>query len=98
MKIILAVLLVLSVLAACKEKNPVAEYGDTMVNSYQKGKQAAVDGNLDAVQKALQAYHAANDKYPEKLEEIDPLLGGTNVDFSKYNYDPQNGTVTLNPN
>ena len=30
---------------ACDEKlkNPVAQYGDTMVNSYQKGKQAGID-------------------------------------------------------
>ena len=91
---------ILAVIIACDEKpkNPAAEYGDVMVNSYQKGKQAGVDGNLDAVKNALQAYHAANDKYPQNLDEIKPLLGGTEMDFSKYDYNPENGTVILKIN
>ena len=95
------VLLAISVsIFACKEKprNPVAEYGDVMINSYQKGKQAGVEGNLDAVRNAVQAYHAANDKYPQNLDEINPLLGGTAVDFSKYNYNSETGTVNLKSN
>ena len=32
------------------------------------------------------------------LAEIKPLLGGTEVDFSKYDYNPENGTVTLKIN
>lgn len=88
----------MSFLFACQEKpkNPVAIYGDTMINSYEKGKQAGEAGNLDAVKKALAAYHAANDKYPENLEEIKPLVG-QNLDISIYDYNPRNGTVTLKP-
>lgn len=94
-KLFFSVAILFAVLA-CNEKpkNPVAEYGDSMINSYQKGKQAGEEGNLDAVRKAIQAYHAANDKYPQNLEEIMPLLGSA-VDFSKYDYNPENGTVTL---
>lgn len=86
----------MTLLFSCQEKpqNPVAIYGDTMINSYEKGKQAGEAGNLDAVKKALAAYHAANDKYPENLEEIKPLVG-RNLDMSRYDYDPQNGTVAL---
>ncbi len=86
----------ISFLFACQEKpkNPVATYGDAMVTSYEKGKQAGVAGDLDAVKKALEAYHAANDRYPETLEEIKPLAG-QNLDMSKYDYNPQNGSVTL---
>ena len=89
----------LAIIPACDEKpkNPVAEYGNTMMNSYQRGKQAGVSGNLDAVKNAIQAYHAANDKYPQNLDEIQPLIG-SQVDFSKYDYDPQSGTVTLKIN
>ena len=90
---------ILIVIAACDEKpkNPAAEYGDAMINSYQKGKQAGVEGNLDAVRKAVDAYHAANDKYPQDLDEVQPLIGSA-VDFSKYDYNPQTGTVTLKTN
>ena len=100
MKRLFFAVVILAFSLACdnKPKNPVAEYGDTMINSYQKGKQAGVEGNLDAVKKAIQAYRAANDKYPQNLEEIKPLLGGTELDFSKYDYNPENGTVTLKIN
>jgi hypothetical protein len=91
---------ILGVILACDEKpkNPVAEYGNTMINSYQKGKQTSVDGNLDAVKNAVNAYHAANDKYPQNLDEIKPLLGGSDMDFSTYDYNPENGAVTLRIN
>ena len=97
MKNLLLMLSITAVLFGCdqKQKNPVSEYGDTMINSYQKGKQAGIDGNLDAVRQAVKAYNAANDKYPQNLDEINPLLGGTVVDFSKYDYDPQTGRVNL---
>lgn len=83
-------------LFACQEKpkNPVAIYGDTMIDSYQKGKQAGESGNLDAVKKALAAYYATNEKYPRTLDEIKPLLN-QNLDISVYDYDPGTGSVAL---
>ena len=90
------ILLVSLFIFSCEEKpkNPVAEYGDTMINSYQKGKQAGETGNLDAVRSAIRAYHASNDRYPQNLEEIKELLG-SELDLSKYEYNPQNGTVNI---
>lgn len=100
MKRLFLTVVIFAFILACdqKPKNPVAEYGDVMINSYQKGKQAGVEGNLNAVKNAIQAYHAANDKYPQQLDEIKPLLGGTEMDFSKYDYNPENGAVTLKIN
>lgn len=108
MKRFIIAVAILTVILACDEKpknpvaektnNPVAQYGDTMVNSYQKGKQAGIDGNLDAVRKAVQAYHATNDKYPQNLDDIKPLLGGSDMDFANYDYNPENGTVNLKSN
>jgi hypothetical protein len=91
--------IILTFILACEEKpkNPMAEYGDAMINSYQKGKQAGEDGNLDAVRKSIQAYHASNDKYPQSLEEIKSLLS-SEVDFSKYDYNSESGAVTLKTN
>lgn len=96
MKILCFVTCLLSLFVACdqKPKNPVSEYGNTMMDSYQKGQQAGEIANLDAVKKAVQSYHAANDKYPQNLEEIKDLIG-SQVDFSKYDYEPQSGAVSL---
>lgn len=96
MKILLFPVVILSFILACeqKPKNQVSEYGNAMINSYQKGKQAGETVNLDTIRKALQAYHAANDKYPHDLDEIKSLIGHE-MDFSRYDYNPLNGTVSL---
>jgi hypothetical protein len=81
---------------ACDEKpkNPVSEYGDALIGAYTSSKQAGKEANLDAVKKAVQAYRAANDKYPAVLEDVGDLIGG-NVDFSLYAYNPETGEVSL---
>jgi len=81
---------------ACDEKpkNPVSEYGDALIGAYTTGKAAGEAANLDAVKKAVQAYRASNDKYPAVLEDVGDLISG-NVDFSKYDYDPETGQVSL---
>ena len=89
-------ILVLFFLSACEEKpkNPVSEYGDALVSSYKKGQQAGETGNLDAVKKTIEAYHATNEKYPQSLEEIRGMIG-SNIDLSKYDYNPDTGTVKI---
>lgn len=97
-KLFFAVFILIAIVSCDKKpNNPVAEYGDIMINSYQKGKQAGVEQNLDAVRRAVDAYHATNDRYPQNLDEVQPLIGSA-VDFSKYDYNPQNGTVNLKAN
>ncbi|MBI5640439.1 MAG: hypothetical protein HZA17_08440 [Nitrospirae bacterium] len=86
----------LFLLFSCEEKpkNPVSQYGDAMINSYKKGQDAGEAANLDAVRKAVRAYHASNDAYPKELGDVESLIGST-VDFSKYDYDPLTGAVNL---
>ena len=83
---------ILSLIAACDEKpkNPVSEYGNTMIDSYKKGQKTGETANLDAVKKAVQAYHALNDKYPQSLDDVKGLIGAE-MDMSKYSYDPRQG-------
>jgi hypothetical protein len=85
-----------SALSACeqKPKNPVAEYGDALMDSRKKAQDAAEKANLDALNKSVQAYHASNDKYPESLQDAANLIGSS-VDLSRYDYDPQTGVVSL---
>ncbi len=94
--LLITTILVLVLFLACdrKPKNPVSEYGDALISSYKKGQQAGETANLDAVGKSIEAYHAVNDRYPQSLDEIKDLIG-SNVDLSKYDYNPDNGKVSL---
>jgi len=87
----------LCVFTACdqKPKNPVSAYGDALIGAYKGSKGAAEQANLDAVQKSVDAYRAANEKYPENLKDVEPLLGASQIDLTKYDYDPQTGKVGL---
>ena len=93
---LLAFIVMVPIIHACtdKPKNPVAEYGDAMINAHQKTRNTAVIGNLDAIQKSVDAFHAANDKYPESLQEIAGMLDSS-VDLNRFNYDPQTGRVRI---
>jgi hypothetical protein len=95
-KVLLPIILTLFFLLSCdqKPKNPVAEYGDTLINSYKRGQNAGEIANLDAVKSAVKAYHALNDRYPQSLNEIKNLIGA-NIDLSKYDYNPENGMVSI---
>ena len=100
--IILSAIFVLALLIACdrssqgekKTGNPVSEYGDAMVGAYKRGQQAGELANLDAVKKTVQAFHAANDRYPRDLDEIKDMIG-SKIDLSVYDYNPENGDVSL---
>lgn len=79
----------------CEQKdNSVSKYGDSLINSYAKGKQAGVEANLKGIQDAVNAYHAANGAYPGNLQDIEKILGSP-VDSTKYQYNPENGEVRL---
>jgi len=77
-----------------ENENLVSEYGESMITAYTKGKQAGITGNLSAVKKTIEAFHAANDRYPESLDEIKHMLGSP-IDLSIYDYDPSTGKVSL---
>jgi hypothetical protein len=96
MYLLTPVILALVFFLACdqKPKNPVSEYGDALIGAYKRGQQAGETANLEAVRKTIEAYHAANDRYPQSLDEIKDLIG-SNIDLSKYDYNPDNGKVSL---
>jgi len=77
-----------------ENENLVAEYGETMITAYTKGKQAGITGNLSAVKKTIEAFHATHERYPESLDEIKHMFG-SRIDLSIYDYDPSTGKVSL---
>jgi hypothetical protein len=90
--IMLAVIVASLILPACnsKQENPV----NTYLGAARSAGNAADAANLDALRKSIEAYRAANGSYPESLKDIEGMLG-SRMDFSRYDYDPQTGTVTL---
>ncbi len=84
--------------SACNQKkeNPVTQYGDTLINSYRGAQNAAEQANLDAIRKAISTYRAANEGYPNSLQDIGNLLASS-IDLSGYDYNPASGTVTPKP-
>ena len=76
-KVLLSIILTLFFLLSCdqKPKNPVAEYGDALIDTYKRGQNAGEIANLDAVKSVVKAYHASNDRYPQSLAEIKNLIG-----------------------
>jgi hypothetical protein len=91
---LLLFVIALSLLTACKEKNPVEEYGTGLIHSYQKSQDAAETANLDAIKKSLQQYRAEHEEYPRSLKDIENMAGVL-IDPDRYDYNPQTGSVSL---
>jgi hypothetical protein len=90
--IMLTAVIISLILPACesKQENPV----DIYLRDKQSARSAADAADLDALRKSLGAYRAANGSYPDSLKDLEGMLG-SQLDFSRYDYDPQTGTVTL---
>jgi hypothetical protein len=90
--IMLTAVIISLILPACesKQENPVNVY----LGGKKSARSAADAANLDALRKSVEAYRAANGSYPDSLKDLEGMLG-SRLDFSRYDYDPQTGTVTL---
>jgi hypothetical protein len=84
-------------LFACSEdRNPVQQYGTTVVQSLKTAKNVEQKVNVLEVQKSIQEYHAANGRYPADLKEV-AAFNGMALESDKYAYDPATGTLTEKP-
>jgi hypothetical protein len=90
---LLLVILFIAVFLSC-EKNPVEEYGDAVVNTYQGTKQKGKHLTLTGLQNAIQLYRTANGRYPKDIEEVAGLMDSP-IDFSLYDYNPQTGQISM---
>lgn len=93
MKGILFACLVTLLLLGC-DRNPVEEFGEEMVVSYERSRGAADQASLQAIQRYIRSYRAMNGRYPKSMEELENSLG-TGYDLEPYDYDPESGTLTV---
>lgn len=93
MKAILLGCLAVLLLAGC-DRNPVEEFGEQMMVSYERASETADEATLQALRRSIRSYRALNGRYPESLEELQAAVGA-GVDLEAYAYDPETGS--LNP-
>ena len=103
-KRVLSVFLVLlaALIGGCEEKaspvaektNPIARYGDDLISVHEGAKIEGQQATLKGIKNAIQIYYASNGKYPENIYEIQKLMDSP-IDPDMYQYNPQNGMVTL---
>lgn len=79
--------------AGCGEggRNPVEEYGVTMVDSLDRAETAALKMNLTTVKAAIDRYYARHGSYPESLDD----LSLHNISTDMYLYDPDTGEISI---
>ncbi|MBI4698462.1 MAG: hypothetical protein HY758_06005 [Nitrospirae bacterium] len=82
-------------LSSCEQKtNPVSQYGDALITSYEKSRKTGEETNLKYIRDAVNAYHAANGEYPKTLKDIEGIMG-SKVDPDLYQYAPETGEIKL---
>lgn len=79
--------------AACEDKNPAQQYGNTMVQSLKSAKSVENKVNVQQVQESIQEFYAANGRYPADLSEVSAFNGIT-LKSDKYDYNPATGALT----
>jgi hypothetical protein len=76
------------------EENPVEQYGTGLVDAYKKAEPAADAANLAMLRQSVQAFRAANGRFPESLEELQGMTG-TPIDPQLYLYNPETGELSM---
>lgn len=85
-------LLALFLLSGCEE-NPVRDYGTGLVETYKSTEKKAGAANLAVAQRTVEAFRAANGRYPESLDEL-KSFSTIELDPSVYDYDPATGRIS----
>ena len=75
------------------EQNPAKQYGDTIVQTRKNAKTFDSKVNVQQVQKSIQEFYAANNRYPADLNELSAFNRIT-LKCDNYDYDSATGALT----
>jgi hypothetical protein len=89
-----AAALLLAVLLAGCDENPVDKYGTGLVDTYKSVQPAADAASVSLLRQSIKAFRAAYGRYPDSLGELE-AFAGTKLDSEKYDYNPSTGTIAL---
>jgi hypothetical protein len=85
---------ILIALSSCTdEQNPAKQYGNTMAQTHKNAKTFDNKVNVQQVQKSIQEFYAANNRYPSDLNELSAFNGIT-LRGNNYDYDSTTGLLT----
>jgi len=92
----LVIFFLLVLMIGCEDKPRTAfdDYGDALIDTYQRGQHTGDIANLDALKKAIDMYRIENGNYPSSLDDIQNFIR-MDIDLSKYEYDSSTGVVAL---
>jgi|GEM_PF-543439 len=76
---------------ACSE-NPVQDYGNKVLDAYDRSGKSANHASVVNLQRAVEAYRAANGYYPPSLQDLEGFAGQT-IDPALYQYSPSTGKI-----
>ena len=92
-KLLIFCILIISIAACEKDKTSPQQYGNTMVQSLKAAKSVESKVNVEEVRKSIQAFNAANGRYPADLNELSTFNGIT-LKSDNYDYDPTTGNLS----
>jgi hypothetical protein len=91
--IVLLIGILIALPSCTDEQNSAQQYGDTMVQTHKNAKTFGNRVNVQQVQKSIQEFHAANNRYPADLNELSAFNGIT-LRSDNYDYDSATGVLT----
>jgi len=92
MKKMLLVCIVIAFLFGCERNSPLEDYGDTVVESYERVGGVADEASLQAARRSIRSYKTMNGKYPASIEEVAATMSGA-FNAELYVYDPATGRI-----
>lgn len=81
------------IVVGCNE-DPIKQYGAEVLDVYEGTKINVDFAIMQNLQRAVNMYRISNEKLPDKLEDIAYMMDSS-VDFTKFQYDPKTGKVSL---
>jgi hypothetical protein len=94
---LITIYIIVGMISCSDSKSPAKKSEDTLIDVYQNVDKFGNKINLQQLQESIRAFHAANERYPADMEELENF-SGIKLDDDKYYYDPSTGVIKYRNN